>query len=185
MRTKMTQSITIGLLSWASILPVVALGQSSNGKVAVLNYSAVIRGSSAGKKAFAEFEKKVADKRAEFEQRSNEISTLQRQLVEQTASLNPEAQRALSKNIEAKNTRLTRAQEDAQKEFNEMQQEIVRRIAAQLRPLVDKYAQEQNISVIVNFSQAVFFVNPAIEITQEIIDLLDNSAAAGSASASQ
>ncbi len=181
----LTKIIVLSLLSWASILPVIALGQSSNGKVAVLNYSAVIRGCSEGKKAFAEFEKKVAAKRTEFEQKSNEVSTLQRQLVEQAASLNPEAQRALSKNIEAKNTQLKRDQEDAQKAFGEMQQEIVRRIAAQLRPVVEKYAHEQRISVIVNFSQEVFFVNPAIEITQEIIDLFDNSVAVGAASASQ
>ncbi len=180
----LSKTIALSLLSWASILPVIALGQSSNGKTVVLNYTAVIQGSNQGKKAFAEFEKKMAAKRTELEQKGNEISTLQRQLVEQAASLNPEAQRALSKNIEAKNTRLKRDQEDAEKDFGEIQQEIIRRIATQLRPVVEKYAQEQGISVIVNFSQAVVFVNPAIEITQEITDLFNNSAAAGAASGS-
>ena len=177
-----TKNFILSLLAGVSILSGVALGQSSNGKVAVLNYSAVIRQSSAGKKLFAEFEQRVNAKRTEFEQKSNEISTLQRQLVEQAASLNPDAQRALTKNIDSKNTQLKRDQEDAQKEFNEMQQQIVRQIAGQLRPVVEKYAQDQKISLIVNFSQEVFFVNPAIEITQEIIEQFDNSAA-GSTSA--
>ena len=169
--TMPTKNMILSLLAGISILSATALGQSSNGKVAVLNYSAVIRQSNAGKKLFAE-----------FEQKTNEISTLQRQLVDQAASLNPDAQRALTKNIDAKNTQLKRDQEDAQKEFNEMQQQIVRQIAGQLRPVVAKYAQDQKISLIVNFSQEVFFVNPAIEITQEIIEQFDNSAS-GSTSA--
>ena len=180
-----TKIFFLGLLAGVSILSSTALGQSSNGKVAVLNYSAVIRESSAGKKLFGEFEQKVAARRTQFEQKSNEISTLQRQLVEQAASLNPDAQRALTKNIDSKNTQLKRDQEDAQKEFGEMQQQIVRQIADQLRPVVEKYAQDQKISLIVNLSQEVFFVNPAIEITQEIIEQFDNSAAAGSTSAAQ
>ena len=180
-----TKIFILGLLAGVSVLSATALGQSSNGKVAVLNYSAVIRESSAGKQLFAEFEKKVTARRTQFEQTSNEISTLQRQLVEQAASLNPDAQRALTKNIDSKNTQLKRDQEDAQKEFGEMQQQIVRQIATLLRPVVEKYAQEQKISLIVNLSQEVFFVNPAIEITQEIIDQFNNSAAAGSTSAAQ
>ena len=179
-----TKKIILSLLAGASILSGTVWGQSSNGRVAVLNYSAVVRESSAGKKLFAEFEQKVTAKRTELAQKSNEISTLQRQLVEQAASLNPDAQRALTKNIESKNTQLKRAQEDAQKEFSEMQQEIVRQIANQLRPVVEKYAQDQKISLIVNFSQEVFFVNPAIEITQEIIEQFDNSAS-GSTPATQ
>ena len=180
-----TKIFFLGLLAGVSILSSTALGQSSNGKVAVLNYSAVIRESSAGKRLFGELEQKVAARRTQFEQKSNEISTLQRQLVEQTASLNPDAQRALTKNIDSKNTQLKRDQEDAQKEIGEMQQQIVRQIADQLRPVVEKYAQDQKISLIVNLSQEVFFVNPAIEITQEIIEQFDNSAAAGSTSATQ
>jgi Skp family chaperone for outer membrane proteins len=180
-----TKIFFLGLLAGVSILSSTALAQSSNGKVAVLNYSAVIRESSAGKRLFGELEQKVTARRTQFEQKSNEISTLQRQLVEQTASLNPDAQRALTKNIDSKNTQLKRDQEDAQKEFSAMQQQIVRQIATQLRPVVEKYAQDQKISLIVNLSQEVFFVNPAIEITQEIIEQFDNSAAAGSTSAAQ
>ena len=177
-----TKNFILSLLAGVLILSANSFAQSSNGKVVVLNYSTVIRESSEGKRLFAEFEKMVAAKRTEFQQKTNEISTLQQQLVEQSASLNPDAQRALTKNIDSKNTQLKRDQEDAQKEFNERQQEIVRQIAIQLRPVVEKYAQDQKISLIVNFSQEVFFVNPAIEITQEIIEQFDNSAS-GSTSA--
>ena len=181
-----TKIFFLGLLAGVSILSSTALAQSSNGKVAVLNYSAVIRESPVpASRLFGELEQKVTARRTQFEQKSNEISTLQRQLVEQAASLNPDAQRALTKNIDSKNTQLKRDQEDAQKEFGEMQQQIVRQIATQLRPVVEKYAQDQKISLIVNLSQEVFFVNPAIEITQEIIEQFDNSAAAGSTSAAQ
>lgn len=180
-----TKIFILGLLAWIPFLPATTLGQTSNGKVAVLNYSAVIRESSEGKRLFAEFEKIVTSKRTEFEQKTNEISTLQRQLVEQAASLNPDAQRTLTQNIDSKNTQLKRDQEDAQKEFGARQQQIVRQIASKLRPVVDKYAQEQKISLIVNFSQEVFFLNPAIEITQEIIVEFNNSTTTSSTSGSQ
>jgi len=80
-----TKNFILSLLAGVSILSATALGQSSNGKVAVPNYSAVIRQSNAGKKLFAAFAQRVNAKPHGFEQKNNETSTMQRQLVEQAA----------------------------------------------------------------------------------------------------
>ena len=172
----LTRIIALSWLPWAVIFPAIALAQNSSGKVVVIHYEAVIRECSEGRRAFVEFEKKVAAKRAELGEKNNELLTLRRQLVEQVGSLNEQAQRALSMNIEAKDTRMKRDQEDAQKEFASMQEEIFRRIALRFGPVLQKYAAEQGISMIVDSSKPtnqVFFVNPTIEITEEIIKIFD------------
>lgn len=175
-------------LLWAVVFPVIALAQNSSGKVVVIHYEAVIRECSEGKRAFAEFDKQVATKRAQLEKKNNELLTLRRQLVEQVGSLNEQAQLTLSQNIEAKDTQMKRDQEDAQKEFNAIQQGIFRQIALRFGPVLQKYAVEQGISMIVDSSKQtnqVFFVNPAIEITAEVIKIFDAALATDGASAPQ
>ena len=184
----LTRIITLSWLLWATVFPVIALAQNSNGKVVVIHYEAVIRECSEGQRAFADFDKKVAAKRAKLGKKNNELLTLRRQLVEQAGSLNEQAQRTLSQNIEVKDTQMKREQEDAQKEFSAIQQEIFRRIALRFGPVLQKYATEQGISMIVDSSKPtnqVFFVNPAIEITGKIIKIFDAALATDGASASQ
>lgn len=169
----MLRKITLSFLSWSLTLPLILIPQETFGeKVAILHLFTVIRECSEGKIAFADFQKKMTAKQEELEKKTNEISTLQRQLVEQSAKLNPLAQRVLSNNIETKNTQLKRGQEDAQKEFNNLQQEIVNRIVNKLIPVLQKYASEQNISMILDSSKQngqFFYIDPEADITQKII----------------
>ena len=170
----MLRTITLAFLSWSLVIPLTLIPQEAFGeKFAVLHLFTVIRECSEGKIAFADFQKKMAAKQEELAKKNNEISTLQRQLVEQQGKLNPLAQRMLTNNVETKNTQLKREQEDAQKEFNNMQQEIVNRIVNKLIPVLQKYATEQNISMILDSSKQnaqFFYIDPEVDITRKVIE---------------
>ena len=107
----MLRTITLAFLSLSLVVPLTLTPQEAFGeKVAVIHLFTVIRECSEGKTLLADFQKKMATRQEELAKKNNEIQTLQRQLVEQGAKLNPLAQRMLNNNIETKNTQLKREQ---------------------------------------------------------------------------
>jgi Skp family chaperone for outer membrane proteins len=162
--------IVMGLL-----LPLSMIAQTVS-KVGTLSLIRAIGECSEGKVALGEFQKKVDAKRGELEKMNNEVQGLQKQLQEQARTLNDESRAALSKNIDVKNTELQRAQEDAQKEFGQLQQEIFNRIGSKLMPVLQQYAKENNFAVIVDSSSQttqVVYADPSIDVTDDIIKRFD------------
>jgi outer membrane protein len=157
-------------------MPYRLLAQGSTTKIGLLNVYKAIAECADGKQALGEFEKKVNTKKEELERKNNEIQELQKQLQSQSRTLNDDSRAALAKSIDAKSTELQRAQDDAQKEFGQMQNEILGRIGNKLGPFVQAYAKEHNFTIIVDSSnqnsQVVYF-DPAIDITDDIVKRVD------------
>jgi outer membrane protein len=171
------------MAAFALMIPLRLHAQSSTAKIGLLNVLKAISECSEGKVALGEFQKKVEAKRDELEKKNNEIQELQKQLQSQARTLNDESRAALTKSIDSKTTELQRAQDDAQKEFGQMQNEILGRIGNRVGPLVQQYAKENNFSLIVDSSnqnsQVVYF-DPTIDITEEIIKRADAAQAPAS-----
>jgi outer membrane protein len=145
-------------------------------KIGVLSYFRALIECAEGKVANDDFQKKFDARKIELQKRQTEIQSLQQQLETQRQTLNEESLASLNKNIQIKTTELQRAQEDSEKEFNLMRNEILERIGRKMGPLVQKYAQENSFSLILDgSSQAsqLIFVNSAIDITNEIIKRFD------------
>lgn len=174
------------LLVLTGALLAMPINLCAQGKIGLLNVLHVMAECAEGKQSLGEFNKKVDAKRAELEKKSGEIQDLQRQLQSQSRTLNDESRAALAKNIENKTTELQRAQDDAQKEFSQMQNEIMNRIGNKMAPIVQKYAKENNFAIVVdssNQNSQVIYFDPAIEITAEIIKRVDAGQSAASAPA--
>jgi len=166
------------LLVLAGALLAMPVNLCAQGKIGLLNVLHVMAECAEGKQALGEFNKKVDAKRVELEKKSGEIQELQRQLQSQSRTLNDESRAALAKNIENKTTELQRSQDDAQKEFTQTQNEIMNRIGNRMAPIVQKYAKDNNFTIIVdgsNQNSQVIYFDPAIEITAEIIRKVDSS----------
>jgi outer membrane protein len=164
---------------WVLLLPLGLAAQGSNAtKIGTLHILRAISESAEGKQALGEFNKKAEAKRDELQRKNSEIEQLQKQLQDQARTLNDESRAALSKNIDSKTTELQRAQQDAQKEFGDMQNEIINRIGNKLVPVVQQYAKENNYSLIMdssNQSYQLIYFDPAIDITDDIIKRYDAS----------
>ena len=167
-------SVLVGALALA--LPVVAAAQANPPKIGVMNVLRAIVECSEGKQANEEFQKKFEAKRDELSSKQKEIETLQQQLKSQAATLNDDARAGLTKNITQKTTDLQRSQEDAEKEFNELRNQIFNRIGSKLAPLVQQYAKEKNFTLVLDSSSQttqLTYVDPATDITDDIVKRYD------------
>ena len=99
-------------------------------KFGSLNVFRVIVECTEGKQANEDYQKKFEAKRDELGRKQKAIQDLQQQLQTQSNSLNDETRVALSKSIETKTTDLKRSQEDAEKEFSSLRNEIFNRVGA-------------------------------------------------------
>ena len=157
-------------------LPIAAAAQTSPPKIGVMNVLRAIVECSEGKQANEEFQKKFEAKRDELSKKQKEVETLQQQLKSQAATLNDEARAGLTKSIEAKSTDLQRSQEDAEKEFNELRNQIFNRIGSKLAPLVQQYAKEKNFTLVLDSSSQttqLTYVDPATDITDDVVKRYD------------
>ena len=150
-------------------------------KIGLLNVMRVMAECTEGKQVLGEFQKKVEAKKVELEKKNNEIQELQKQLQSQARTLNDESRAALAKNIETKTTELQRSQDDAQKEFGAMQNEILGRLGTKIAPVVQQFAKDNNFAIVVdasNQNSQVIYFDPSIDVTDEIIKKVDASQAA-------
>ena len=141
-------------------------------KVGVLHVARAIFESEEGKTAMADLQKKVDAKQEEFTKQQKEIQDLQAQIQRQGATLNQEAQAALARNLDNKQISFQRATEDAQKEFNQLRQDIFNRIGRKIAAEVQKYATENNFYLILDSSSQnsqVLFNTSSVDITTDII----------------
>jgi Skp family chaperone for outer membrane proteins len=157
-------------------LPVVVRAQTDPPKIGVMNVLRAIVECNEGKLANDEFQKKLEARRDELSKKQKDVETLQQQMKTQAATLGDDARAALSKNIDAKTTDLQRAQEDAEKEFNELRNQIFNRIGSKLAPLVQQYAKEKNFTLVLDSSSQttqLTYIDPATDITDEVIKRFD------------
>ena len=160
----------------ALALPVAAAAQTSPPKIGVMNVLRAIVECNEGKQANDEFQKKFEAKRDELSRKQKEIETLQQQLKSQAATLNEQAGAALARSIEAKTTDLKRSQEDAEKEFNELRNQVFNRIGSKLAPLVQQYAKEKSFTMVLDSSSQttqLTYVDPATDITDDVVKRYD------------
>lgn len=177
-------SMVLGLATGSNLLAQGAAAQ----KIGVISYFRALVECAEGKISNDEFQKKLEARKAELQRKQSEIQALQQQLETQRQTLNEDSLAVLNKNILQKSTELQRAQEDSEKEFNAMRSEILERIGRKMGPVVQKYAQENNFSLLLDGSSQssqLLFVNSALDVTSEIIKRYDaqNPASAPAAAA--
>ena len=147
-------------------------------KVGVIHVYRAILESEEGKTALGELQKKADAKQEEFAKQQKEIQDLQAQIQRQGATLNQDAQAALARNLESKQITFQRATEDAQKEFNQLRNDIFNRIGRKIAAVVQEYAAENNFYLIFDSSSQnsqVLFNAPRVDITTDIIKRFDLS----------
>jgi outer membrane protein len=177
--------ILVLMVAAALTLPIAAIAQTSPPKIGVMNVLRAIVECSEGKQANEEFQKKFEAKREELSKKQKEVETLQQQLKSQAATLNDEARAGLTRSIEVKSTDLQRSQEDAEKEFNELRNQIFNRIGAKLAPVVQQYAKEKQFTLVLDSSSQttqLTYVDPATDVTDDVVKRYDALQGAGSSS---
>ena len=151
------------------------------GKVAVINIQGAIISTKDGQKAASELDAKTQPKKKELEQKQNEINALQDQFNKGQNTLSDATKNDLYKNIELKKKNMQRDVEDAQAELEQDQQKILQQLGQKMMAVIERYSRDNGYTLVVDVSNPqtpVLYASPSIDITKEIVELYDKSAAA-------
>lgn len=166
------------LLIWPALVCAAAFGQSAPTKVGVINIQSAIVSTKDGQKAAQELETKRAPKAKEFEKRQAEIRQLQDQLNRGGSAMAETAKNELVRNIDARTKTFNRDLEDAQSEWDGDQQKVLQELGQKMMVVIDKYAKDNQFSLILDVSNPqtpVLYASNTIDITKDIIDLYDKN----------
>ena len=180
------------MVACAFVLPIGAYAQNGSvappsppglaDKIGMVSMQSAIVGTNDGQKYLQLLAKKFDPKKFELKSLGDEIDGLRKQLETQGPKLNDDARATLSRQIEIKQKTLSREQEDAQNDFAEQQNEIVQRILQKLLPVIDKYAKDSGLSLVMEASKPwpdspVLWARPSIDITKAVVDIYNAQSA--------
>lgn len=147
-------------------------------KIGVISIQDAILATNEGQKEFEALGKKFEPKRNEIKSLNDEIDSLKKQLDAQGAK-NDENRGTLVRQIETKQKSLSRTQEDAQNDFVGQQNEIAQKILQKMGPVIDKYAKDNGLSLILDVSKPwpdgpVLWAGQSVDITRPIVELYNS-----------
>jgi outer membrane protein len=148
-------------------------------KIGVISIQDAILATNEGQKEFEALSKKFEPKRTEIKSLNDEIDSLKKQLDVQGTKLNDDSRGTLVRQIEAKQKTLNRTQEDAQNDFVGQQNEIAQKILQKMGPVIDKFAKDNGLSLIIDVSKPwpdgpVLWAGQSVDITRPIVELYNN-----------
>jgi outer membrane protein len=178
-------SILLSLLVCPSLARSQDQPTAATGKIGVINIQEAIVGTAEGKKALAEIQKRYEPRRNDLQRQEQEITALQDQLQKQVNTLSDEEKLRLQRQLDEKQRLFKRAQEDAQTDYQNDNQEAIRRIGQKMVRVINDYAKQNGFALVVDDSQLpVYFVAQGNELTEVIMKLYDAANPAASAAAS-
>lgn len=152
-----------------------ANGNAPN-RIAVLDIQAVIVGTAEGKLAAAELQSQFAPQQANMEKVSKQIEDIGKKLQQGANTLSEDEKARLSRQGELQQKNLQRMQEELSDEANSARSEVLDRIGRKVVELVDRYARENNIGVVIDSSgqaSPVLYRAAQLDITQDIVKVYD------------
>jgi outer membrane protein len=145
-------------------------------KVGIINIQGAIMASNEGRRDLEALDMKFDPKRTELQNLNKEIEDLKKQLNTQGDKMNEDARGNLVRSLETKQKSMQRASEDAQNEYQQQQSEIAQRILQKMAPLIDKFAKDNQFSLLIDVSQPwpqgqVLWFGANADVTKAVVDL--------------
>lgn len=159
----------------ALVMPISLLGQTTS-QIGVVDFARVVRESALGVKASEALQVTFDERRGELEALQADLAVLQERLQTQERVLSQSAIAELNREIQDKTTQLGRDQEDAERELQARQQELIAPVVEVAGAVLDAYGREEGYTIILDGSNpqaGIIFVEELIDITTEIIRIMD------------
>jgi len=147
-------------------------------KVGIVNFRSAIFATAEGKRALAELQSEFTPRRTEIENLSKQIDDAQKRLQAGERTLSDEEKSRLIRQGQQWARLLQRKQDNLQEDANQAQQDLLERIGSKMYDLIEKFAQENGFSVILDYSaqsNPVLFGAAGVDVTQDIIRLYDQA----------
>ena len=149
-------------------------------KVGFVNSQDILAGTAEGKVKLTELDGFWTEKQKDFDTRNKEISTLQQNIMAQQRTLDADSLAKMQRDLEQKQTELSRFQEDSRAAGTQKQNEILQGISQKVQVIIEEYAKNNAFAVIFVLDQSQAYVSPKLDVTAEIIKLYDERYPAGS-----
>ena len=142
-------------------------------KIGVIDIQAAILSTNEGQREFNTLTTKFQPKQTELTNLSKEVDNLQKQLDAQSNVASDDARDKLAKTLQTKKTAFQRAYEDAQADFDNQKNDILKSLGNKVYAELDKYAKANGYAVIVDVSNPqnpVLWAAQSTNITKAIVD---------------
>jgi len=147
-------------------------------KIGVVDSQQVLEKSQEGKRVTAQIEAKNRTLQEDLARLDDKIRENETKLNTQRLTLSQEALNNLISDTDRRRTERARFVEDSRRELNDLTQRLFNRLQGELRPIIEQIGKEKNLDVIYDIgSSGIIYYNPAIELTQEVIQKYDASKA--------
>lgn len=145
-------------------------------KVAFINIQTIAASSTVGKDASKRLQDLNSKKVAEINDKTKQLQAMQTKLQQGGAVLNETARAQLEKDIDKLQRDIQFSQQNAQAEFNELQNDLQGEFQQKLFPVVKQVAEEKGLHAVFSISDAgVAYYDPGLDISDEVIKRLDGA----------
>ncbi len=143
-------------------------------KIAVIGFQEAVAGTNDFQRRFADLQKKYEPKRQELKTLNDQITSLQKELQAQSATLSDADRATKAKLLDDKQKDLKRAGEDAQTDYQQDMQQTFGAVASKVAETLDAYAKEHGYSVVLDGGNqqvpVVIYTNPGVDITKAVVE---------------
>jgi len=185
MQKRLHRLIPLGVLVVAGALLVSAqtpaptnpapAGAAGPVKIAFINPVAILSNTAEGKQEFAKLQELTNAKQKQVADAGTELRNLQDQYSKTNLTANATTRAEMERQIQERDVRLKRLQEDAQMELQQRQDDLLEKMGGKLQTVLTEYAQKNGIDTVFRLdqNQTFAYVNPALNITDAIIKQYD------------
>jgi outer membrane protein len=143
-----------------------------NARVAAINVEGAIYATNEGQRDMGALQKKFEPKFNDLKAKSDEVDALKKQLS--AAGITDDKKAEINRQIDQKQKAFERARQDVQEDAQGQQGEIGQRIFQKMGPVIMKYAQENNIGMLIDTSSQwpqgpVLYAAP-LDITKAVVE---------------
>lgn len=160
----------------------------TGGGLGVINFQLALTRTQEGQKALQELEAKFTPRQQELQKLQDDIRGLEEKGRTQERTLSDDARVELARELDQKRKQLTRMQQDLQDEAQDAQTDYINNLGTKMQQVLNRYAREHNLSVIFNVAApggTILQWSPAVDITEDVIRLYDQTHPVQSAAGGQ
>lgn len=145
-------------------------------KIRVVNFKTCVEQSKLGKQEQSTFEalkKQMENVLAEKEKTLNEIAT-KFEDADYLDSISPDAETELKRKFRGLNQEYTQLQSQYMQALQQTNYKVIQKLTDTVTAAAATVAKENGLDVVLN-EEGAFFVNPALDISQQVITLMDQN----------
>jgi len=144
----------------------------ASGKLAVVHPEIVLQNTDEGKTEIGKLQQLSQAKQQQLNTQAAELRKIEEQYQQLPGTTTLQARGQMERDIQDRQVKLRRLQEDIQAEIGQHQDIVMGRMAEKLQNVLNEYAQANNFDMIFRLDQqGLAYVNPTLDVTMDVAKL--------------